>query len=128
MMLTLAGVLDKVGLPSHLLLASIPFALIAACMAALAGAKRGWRMWLCIPFALVLGAHLWLLIVFTLIDHDIAGAATNEYRYATGRDFQVDMLLAFAGSVLTMPIVAVSAFKGGQFIARSRQATIVPGA
>ncbi|MFI4855045.1 MAG: hypothetical protein ACIAQF_08735 [Phycisphaerales bacterium JB065] len=127
MILTLAEVLDKVGQPSDLLLASIPFVLVALGMAATAGVKRRWRMWLCIALVLLLGLHIGFLSLLKLIDDDIARTAMNEYRSTTGREYDVDMQLAFIGSLLCMPFAAALGFMAGAFFNRSRQTITDPG-
>ncbi|MFB3430744.1 MAG: hypothetical protein ABL309_07480 [Phycisphaerales bacterium] len=119
--LTLAEVLDKVALPRHLLLSAIPFVLLAACLTTFAGTRRRFRVHLCIALLLVLCGHIWLQIFTKLTDYDIAVLAIREYRYATDRDYQVDMLIAFSAALLSVPFAALSGYVIGWAFARHRQ-------
>lgn len=121
MILTFAEVLDKVALPIHLLLSAIPFVLLTVCLAMFAGTRRRYRVHLCIALLLVLGGHIWLQIFTKLTDYDIAVLAMREYRYATDRDYQVDMLIAFSAALLSVPFAAVLGCVMGSAIARHRK-------
>lgn len=121
MVQTIAEVLDKVALPSDLLLSAIPFVLLSICLATYAGTQRRFRIRLCIATLFVLMGHIWLQVITKITDYQIAAFAAIEYRQATGRDYQFDMLIAFSVALLSVPVAAVSSYLIGRAIGLPRQ-------